>query len=115
MATPRQGFARRDTDGQSLGVRPEIGPSSGEEYELKDIMKGPNVDVRGHGEVEYTDDVEVAPIETAGELVTQVLHVEDDPTMSAVTFRTVFLGTSKSQVEPLHGFQTRRTTYLTLE
>lgn len=34
-----------------------------------------------------------APVETAKDLVTQVLHVDDDPTLSPYTFRVFFLGT----------------------
>lgn len=33
-----------------------------------------------------------APVETATDLVTKVIHVEDDPNMTVVTFRVVFLG-----------------------
>lgn len=36
------------------------------------------------------------PVHTAEDLVTQVIHVEDDPTISAVTFRTFFLGMTLS-------------------
>lgn len=99
MATPRPGFARVDTDALHIGSRKsDAGPSSAAEYELRDLTKGPMVDVKGdeHGPIEYESDVEVAPVETAGQLVTQVLHVEDDPTMPAVTFRTVFLGAGLS-------------------
>lgn len=32
------------------------------------------------------------PVETAKDLVTQVLHVDDDPTLNPLTFRVAFLG-----------------------
>lgn len=32
------------------------------------------------------------PVETAQDLVTTIIHVEDDPTLSPYTFRMVFLG-----------------------
>lgn len=36
------------------------------------------------------------PVETAADLVTQVIHLEDDPTESCLTFRTFFLGSGLS-------------------
>lgn len=36
------------------------------------------------------------PIETSTDLVTKIIHVQDDKTLNALTFRTVFLGKFKS-------------------
>ena len=40
-----------------------------------------------------------AVVETATDLVTKVIHVEDDPNMTVVTFRVVFLGSFLLKVE----------------
>jgi hypothetical protein len=48
------------------------------------------------GAAAYVDDQGLQhysePVETAEELVTEVIHVEDDPTLNPWTFRTWFLG-----------------------
>ncbi len=44
----------------------------------------------------YSEEGGHAPISTAKDLVTQVIHVEDDPTLNPWTFRMWFLGASAS-------------------
>lgn len=107
MASQRPGFIRTNTDApgdSSIKPPPQYGSSSNT-YELRDVdpktgvytdvkSSDPDSKARDSDEGEGEAHVATAPIETAGELVTQVLHVDDDPTMNAVTFRTVFLGKS---------------------
>jgi hypothetical protein len=51
---------------------------------------------KGPGAPTYVDDdgfnIYNSPAETAKDLITEVLHVEDDPTLNPWTFRTWFLG-----------------------
>lgn len=53
-----------------------------------DDTESPRPDLDEDGEQVYT-----APAETAQDLVTEVIHARDDPTLNAWTFRTWFLGT----------------------
>lgn len=76
-------------------------PSGSRSHELQDIdpKTGARVDVKSQEperDIQELDESEgqvtIAPVETAQELVSSVLHLEDDPTMNPVTFRTIFLG-----------------------
>jgi hypothetical protein len=62
-------------------------PTKTEEHEGS--MSAAPVYIDDEGLEHYT-----APVETAAELSTEVIHVEDDPTLNPWTFRTWFLGMS---------------------
>lgn len=104
MATQRPGFARADTDNFSNIDNNRSQPSSSsKEYELKSVdpKDGSYIDVQ-EGETEPPpafgedsgEDFAKAniPVESANDLVTQIIHLEDDPTEQPLTFRTWFLG-----------------------
>lgn len=96
MVIQRPGFLRANTDKASITA----GPSDTKDHELKELDGKTGAYVQA-GEVDAAvppqydgEDVQegTTVVETAGELVTQVIHVEDDPDMQAITFRTMFLG-----------------------
>lgn len=110
MASQRPGFARRDTDNVSM-QRSEVVPklSMSKDDEKSDEKQVPIVEVTDdnadlqkpdHGDFappEYLGENDgfnyiTKPVETAKDLTTQVLHVQDDPTLSPYTFRLFFLG-----------------------
>lgn len=93
MATHRPGFTRKDTDQVT-----EPGTSS-TTYELQDFDEKKTADATelpaykdDHHDNFVNEDELTKGVETATDLVTKVLHVEDDPTMKVWTFRTIFLG-----------------------
>jgi len=112
MAAPRPGFARRDTDGVSLKDLNASAKATHASSSDKgnDDKEGAVVEVSGrddadlqkpdHGDYappDYVGDNDgfnhvTRPVETAKDLTTQVLHVQDDPTLSPYTFRLFFLG-----------------------
>jgi hypothetical protein len=61
--------------------------------EHEGVVAGASMYVDNEGLEHYT-----APVETSEELVTEVLHVEDDPTLNPWTFRTWFLGMRPMQI-----------------
>jgi len=94
MATPhaRPGFVSRNTDGDlnsSLASK-EKSSNPIKHGTDNDFSKGEvdaNVqDVEG----DFTD--KNVPVETAADLVTQIIHLDDDPDERSLTFRTWFLG-----------------------
>lgn len=113
MASQRPGFARTNTERHENGADielqnrdPGVGKSTGT-YEINDpdVKDGTYVDVKdahdfddspphyedgGDGFAKVTE-----PVETAKDLITQVLHVDDDPTLNPYTFRVFFLGESR--------------------
>lgn len=100
MATHRPGFARKDTDNLSNNG---VGASS-KTYELQNLdEKNGNViselpdykdDVFAHHDnLVNEDEITKGGVETATDLVTKVLDVQDDPSLPVWTFRVVFLGT----------------------
>ena len=79
------------------------GPSKKGDYEYRnpDSKDGAAVEVSSFDDhpPEYEDAGDgfakvTEPVETAKDLVTQVIHVDDDPSLSPYTFRVFFLGTS---------------------
>lgn len=101
----RPGFARADTD--QVVNSEERGSSSKGTYELQDpnpksgtFVSAKLDDDAPAYEVEDFDEGTNVPIESAKDLVTKIIHVEDDdPNESAVTFRVIFLGTFFSDAE----------------
>ena len=92
MATQRPSFQRADTD-----VAPS--PRDSEKDRANSTEK---IDAQSaeHGAIppSYTGDREDVGefrmhVSTAEDLVTEVLHVEDDPSLNPWTFRMFFLGT----------------------
>jgi hypothetical protein len=67
----------------------DYGLTSVETGDSSSLEKGPGAPVyRGEDGSELYN----VPPETAKDLITEVLHVEDDPTLNPWTFRTWFLG-----------------------
>jgi hypothetical protein len=102
MTTPhsRPGYISRNTDGGDLNAPIASGEkdiSSHEHGAEKDLSKADiEVDVQ-NGELhrEPSEDGYVdknVPVETAADLVTQIIHLEDNPEEASLTFRTWFLG-----------------------
>lgn len=102
MTTPhaRPGYISRNTDGGDLNA-----PITSKEKHLSSNEHGVDnnfskadieVDVQ-NGELhqEPSEDGFVdknVPVETAADLVTQIIHLEDNPDEASLTFRTWFLG-----------------------
>ena len=96
----RPGYISRNTDGGSLNE-----PVEGKEKDLTSNKHGVDndfsktdveVDIQ-NGELhrETSDDSfadKNIPVETAADLVTQIIHLEDNPDEASLTFRTWFLG-----------------------
>lgn len=111
MATQRPGYERTNTDRHERdielqhGTRKDDGApgnskgTSGFEFGDTDVKEGATYEVNpvrdesppdydaGDGFHKVTE-----PVESAKDLVTQVLHVEDDPSLNPYTFRVFFLG-----------------------
>ena len=98
----RPGFERKDTDGISLEpVKASSSTRMDDDSERRneEPKEGQFVDVNPIDPAIPAYDVEndgfgriSQPVETAKDLVTQVLHVDDDPTLNPLTFRVFFLG-----------------------
>ncbi|KAK3677023.1 hypothetical protein LTR78_003228 [Recurvomyces mirabilis] len=109
MASQRPGFLRTNTEqhgGPSIELG-EIDPKKSHgspEFHDADEKVGTTMDVEpayDDAPPEYEDAGDgfhkvTAPVETAKDLVTQVLHVDDDPTLNPYTFRVFFLGVGLS-------------------
>lgn len=105
--TPRPRFTRHETDvhgsndmaQDSQGAVGETSKSS--ELRKLDLENSRDIE-SGHSDEDSSSGVDAgdgfrkvdAPIATAKDLVTNVLHVDDDPNLSPYTFRLLFLGTS---------------------
>lgn len=106
-ARSRPGYVRKDTDGIALE---EVSPSSSNATpELQDnskVVEAKTDEVRDNTVTELSDEDLPAydaandgaahikePVETAKDLVTQVIHVDDNPDLNPYTFRMFFLGT----------------------
>ena len=97
----RPSFARSNTDGVPLAtLDKDTGKSVLPPEKYTETKDGGVVDIKGD---DLTPDepidedgfhVLTAPVETAKDLITQVLHVEDDPSLNPFTFRLFFLGMS---------------------
>lgn len=83
----------------------EPGPyvsTTGEKGDLKDVS-GKEASIREVPLALY-DDAEAlsekpGPLETAEEIVTHVIHVDDDPTLNPWTFRMFFIGEHMKNIE----------------
>jgi len=92
MATPhaRPGFGSRNTDGDlnaSLSSKEKVSNLSENGID-KDISKGEMDLVIQEGDLTEKN----GPVESAADLVTQIIHLDDDPDEQSLTFRTWFLG-----------------------
>jgi hypothetical protein len=115
MTTPhaRPGFVSRNTEGDPDASHASKEKAFGSiEHGLdSDVSKtGVDVDIQDgelhHGQGDDGFAEMNAPVETAADLVTQVIHLDDDPTEQSLTFRTWFLGkrsTQKCLFNPLTG------------
>lgn len=102
MTTPhsRPGYISRNTDGGDLNAPIASGEkdvSSKEHAADNDFSKADvEIDVQNgelHHEPSEDGFVEKnVPVETAADLVTQIIHLEDNPDEASLTFRTWFLG-----------------------
>jgi len=107
--TSRPGFGRQDTD--LAGGITHAPPTMTNDIEMSpvDNKKGEGfIDVKegssastGENPPDYNNEsgdefANVTQAETAKDLVTQVIHVDDDPTQNPYTFRLFFLGTGLS-------------------
>ena len=109
MATKRPGFHRALTEKeQDVELQEGIGDGAPGDskgtYQVRDpdVKEGVTIETNPQREDDYPPEYEdagdgfhkvTAPVSTAKDLVTQVLHVDDDPTLSPYTFRVFFLGT----------------------
>ena len=109
MAT-RPGFTRKSTDRHGDVTLNPTDPleSNSRTYELRSLDNKDRVSTNvredagpsgsgGDSPPEYEDAGDgfakvTAPVETAKDLVTQVIHVDDDPSLNPYTFRLFFLG-----------------------
>ncbi|KAF2768319.1 OPT superfamily oligopeptide transporter [Teratosphaeria nubilosa] len=106
----RPGFQRTNTERHEDGTfeltpykqnDPGVGNSKGSyEFRDPDVKEGATISITHDSDAsppEYEDAGDgfhkvTEPVETAKDIVTQVLHVDDDPTLSPYTFRLAFLG-----------------------
>jgi hypothetical protein len=103
-ARHRPGFTRKDTDGISLqSFSPSSSdPTKRDDKAVEDTKHDGQVGVEPLDHLDealpaYDPDNDGAahikePVTTAEDLVTQVIHVQDDPSLNAWTFRVFFLG-----------------------
>jgi hypothetical protein len=101
--TQRPSFINRKTDDYSNTSSSKQKALGTEGYELEDHAgkNGVEVDIQD-GELERVptstdhsgDDFagKDVPVESAADLVTQIIHLEDDPNENCLTFRSWFLG-----------------------
>ena len=86
MATYRHN-AGAETKGEDVMVEPVLS------YNLSEVEKAGNTNIPDSPT--YDDDGEIhyaVPAKTARDLVTEVIHARDDPTLNPWTFRVWFLG-----------------------
>lgn len=113
MSAPhaRPGYISRNTDGGSLHepVTSTEKDLNSKEYGADNDFSKADVEVdiqngslhRETSEDGFTD--KNVPVESAADLVTQIIHLEDNPEEASLTFRTWFLG--KRDV-PMYLFET---------
>nr|POF07074.1 oligopeptide transporter 4 [Quercus suber] len=119
MASYRPGYTRTSTDRhgqQDIELEETAKPGDSEgtyDSPVPDVKEGAYIDVQPSREDDSPPSYEIdadgfhrvtEPVSSAKDLVTQVLHVEDDPTLSPYTFRVVFLGEFMAAVIPRRGF-----------
>ena len=107
-ARNRPGYVRKDTDGIALNeVSSASTTAAPEKQQDAKVVETKADEVRDNNVTELSDEDLPAydaandgaahikePVETAKDLVTQVIHVDDDPTLSPYTFRMFFLGST---------------------
>lgn len=69
----------------TVGEKGDIKDVPGDQTSIREIPLPPYDDAEGLGD-------KPGPLETAEEIVTHVIHVDDDPTLSPWTFRMFFIG-----------------------
>lgn len=101
MPAPRPGYQRQDTDTgiarKSLDIGGSSSPTSKSKFDEAEQIGGDKNDtfVTNNALPLYDgeeDKIHDEGVTTAEDLVTQVIHVEDDPTLNPWTFRMFFLG-----------------------
>lgn len=78
-------------------------PLDGKNVPEKSAMESTDPMPPSYDDVELNDEKESIHADTAEQLVTNVLHVEDDPSLSPWTIRTIFLGMSFFRVYNSYG------------
>ncbi|KAJ5832835.1 peptide transporter MTD1 [Penicillium riverlandense] len=71
-------------------------PSDGKKGQEKSAMESTEPVPPSYDDIEHNDEKDHIHADTAEELVTNVLHVDDDPSLNPWTVRTVFLGVGLS-------------------
>ena len=102
MTTPhaRPGYISRNTDGGSLNepVESKEKALNSNEHSVDNDYSKTDVEVDiQNGELHHETSEDGfadknVPVETAADLVTQIIHLEDNPDEASLTFRTWFLG-----------------------
>lgn len=110
----RPGFASRNTDGDlntSLAQKEKVLDAKERGLDSNVSKAGVEVDIQDgelhhgpafaeQGEDDFPE--KNVPVETAADLVTQIIHLEDDPDERSLTFRTWFLGKRNLSLHRLH-------------
>lgn len=76
----------------TVGEKGDIKGVSGEKTSIHEIPLPAYDDAEGLGD-------KPGPLETAEEIVTHVIHVDDDPTLNPWTFRMFFIGEYMRNIE----------------
>jgi hypothetical protein len=102
MATHHNNSGRGERDGQGTGIsaRDRIAQNTADPeekdpalFEKEDITAVESRPDEESGRIEdYDSENYDKPAETANDLITEVIHVEDDPSLNPWTFRVAFLG-----------------------
>lgn len=83
-------------DSKDGGAEDKDGP-----YDAR-VTEAPDHDIEGapqaslHGGAEFNEPHELHKPATSFDVITNTIHLEDDPSLSAMTFRTIFLGVGLS-------------------
>lgn len=85
-------MASNDLDAQITESHDVSPTSETKEVDTKNNTFTSDNDVEHGLKFEPEEEGATTVVETANDLVTKVIHVQDDPTMSVVTFRVIFLG-----------------------
>lgn len=103
MATTRSEFAGAKKSALYHNLNREDTDNLDSDKEFKDVdiskendgfneMEKPSVDFVDHPAYESDNEGDMRVISTAKELVTTIIHAEDDPTINPWTFRMFFIG-----------------------
>ena len=87
------GARTTSTDGKHTGLAHFSSMSQSSSVRWSDEKGGANIHATPAYDVEAGEsDGHQLPVSTAEDLVTNILHVDDDPTLNPWTFRTWFIG-----------------------